>query len=145
MNHVQLIICRHQSFIGIKHSWHAAASNFKVDAIRRRGFRCTHNLGRVLKFTSSLEAHSSDRLHQRSGVRAIARVRGGAASWPSLAAVAEFGGVQECNLRRAWGARRGRTHLPLATAHGPEEKEFFYFRFLSTKVCDIENDKIHIA
>ena len=26
--------------------WHAAASNFKANAIRRRGFRCTHNLGR---------------------------------------------------------------------------------------------------
>ena len=51
----------------------------------------------VLKIISSLEAHSSDRLYQRSGVREL-RVRGDAASWASLAAVAVCGGVQECNL-----------------------------------------------
>ena len=30
-----IIICRHQSCIGIKLLWHAAASNFKANAIRR--------------------------------------------------------------------------------------------------------------
>ena len=56
----------------------------------------------VLKIILSLEAHSSVRLHQRSGV-GQSRVRGGAASWPSLAAVAVYGGVRECISRRAWG------------------------------------------
>ena len=79
----------------------------QANAIRRR-----HGRGRVqvhtqswevLKIISSLEAHSSGRLHQRSGVRE-SRMRGGAASWPSLAAVAVCGGVQECNLAARVGS-----------------------------------------
>ena len=50
-----------------------------------------------------------------SGNAFSSSARGGAASWASLAAVTVCGGVRECNLARAWGGRRGCTHLPLAT------------------------------
>ena len=60
--------------------------------------------------------------HQRSGMRE-SRVRGGAASWPSLAAVAVCGGVQEYNLTarvvcEAWAGSP-------AIGHGPEGKGAF--------------------
>ena len=51
--------------------------------------------------------HSSGRLHQRSGVRE-SRVRDGAAPWPSLAAVAVCGGLQECNLTARVGCKAWR-------------------------------------
>ena len=60
-------------------------------------------------------------------------MRGGAATWPSLAAVAVCGGVQNAISRRAWGARPGRGHLPLAT--GPRKKEFFLFTMRKTLGC----------
>ena len=67
----------------------------------------------VLENIPSLVSHSSGRLHQRSGVRE-SHVCGGAATWPSLAAVAAWRcaaacRIQKCNLRlrRAWGARPG--------------------------------------
>ena len=45
-HHVQQCsICNHPSCFGIRHSGHAAASNFNGNAIRRGGFRCTHNHG----------------------------------------------------------------------------------------------------
>ena len=77
----------------------------------------------VLKINSSLEAHSSDRLHQRSGVQE-SRVRGGAASWPSLAAVVVCGGVQSRRGMQSRGARTCRVrgvggltcHCALATS-----------------------------
>ena len=50
------------------------------------------------------------------------RVRGGAASWPSLAAVAVCGGLQECNLNLAARVRvRGVWADSPAIGHGPEE------------------------
>ena len=75
----------------------------------------------VLKIISSLEAHSSVRLHQRSGVRE-SRVRGGAASWPSLAAVAVCGGVQECNLAARVGCEAW-ADSPAIGQTGPRKKE----------------------
>ena len=60
----------------------------------------------ALDIKSSSRGALLGRLHQTSGVRE-SRVRGGAAIWPSLAAVAACGGVRECNFaarleREAW-------------------------------------------
>ena len=48
------------------------------------------------------------------------RVRGGAASWPSLAAVAVCGGLQECNLaaRVGWEAWADSPAIACALATG---------------------------
>ena len=95
-----IIICRYQSLIGIKHSGHAAASNFKAPMLSGVEGSGAHTIlgGSENHFhPPRLQAHASGRLHQRSGVRE-SRVRGGAASWPSLVAAAVCGGVQECNV-----------------------------------------------
>ena len=80
----------------------------------------------VLKIISSLEAHSSGRLHQRSGVRESC-VRGGAASWPKFGGrggVRRRAGMQSRGARgvgQAWADSPAIAHF----GHGTEEEEFF--------------------
>ena len=60
--------------------------------------------------------------HQTSRLRE-SRVRGGAASWASLAAVAVCGGAQGCNSAERAGCEAWADSPAIAT--GPEKKEFF--------------------
>ena len=53
------------------------------------------------------------------------RVRGGAASWASLAAVAVCGGAQGCNSAERAGCEAWVDSPAIAT--GPEKKEFFVY------------------
>ena len=147
MNHVQL-----SSLAGINRS--SASSNrgtllpqtsrLMLSGVEGAGARTI--LGGSENHSPSLEAHSSVSVSirgraSRLGVRE-SRVRGGAASWPNLAAVAVCGGVQECNLVARVGTGVGvvgawaDTGLICQIAHWPRargRKEFFSKETLERK------------
>ena len=127
-----VIIGRHQSCIGILgNRGTLRPQNTKGNAIRRRGCRGTHTL-HSFEILGGSENHSIPRGSLKCaspsevGCAGIARAR-------RRSLLGKFGGRGGVRRRaaacgnaislRAWGGRRGRTHLPpLAT--GPRKKEF---------------------
>ena len=88
---------------------HSSSSDFKDDAFQQGVIGCTLKHGRFWK-----SFHPSSLTQVVFSIRDRAcgksRVHGGAATWPSLAAVAVCGPAACRNAisRRAWGARPGR-------------------------------------
>ena len=117
-----------------------ASVNFGFDACRWILFTSTGGSGHQIILERGSHTFVSIR-HRACGIRE-SRVRGGAATRPSLAAVAVCGGVQKRNLatragREAWADKLGLTvlshtcrslHLAICIYdHGPEKKKMTQF------------------